>query len=175
MATPCMVSLHIGSGLGCDLFWLIRWKWHWPKPQEFLEVSAFVFRGGRETISKKFGLCDVEMLAQVHMLHDQTNGNIGVWSRQMFISGPCYEMGGSCCGWLTPKKPQAPWRGSLRGSSKVFLKGQVREGWGHKMCDLFMHNPLIGWWCGNRAMSQGSALSGLRFQEAWGHVLMVIN
>ena len=143
MATPCMVSLHIGSGLVCDLFWLIRWKWHWPKPQEFLEMSAFVFRGGREPIYKKFGLGDVEMLAQVHMLHDQTNGNIGVWSRQMFISGPCYEMGGSRCGWLTPKKPQAPWRGSLRGSSKVFLKGQVREGWGHKVCDQFMHNSWL--------------------------------
>ena len=36
------------------------------------------------------------------------------------------------------------------------------------------HKPLIGWWWGIRAVSQGLILSMLRFQDAWGYVPLVI-
>ena len=53
--------------------------------------------------------------------------NIGVWSREGFIAGPCREMGGSC-----PKVLH-----SLKGFSKALLKAR----WGR---DVFSCCKLLG-------------------------------
>ena len=52
---------------------------------------------------------------------NQTNQNLGVWSREMYIAGPCEQSG-----WLMLRKPrtlQTP-----KGFSKAFLKGRWGSG-----------------------------------------------
>lgn len=43
------------------------------------------------------------------------------------------------------------------------FKAQVKEG-SHKVCDQPVHWPLIGWWWGDRAVSQALTLAVLRLQ-----------
>ena len=74
----------------------------------------------------------------------QTNQNVGVWSRERFISGPCKEIG-----WLMLKNP-----GLTRGFQGEVFIGKI---WsvGYRVCDFL----LIAWWWGNRACSKSLVLS----------------
>ena len=57
--------------------------------------------------------------------------NVGVWSKERFMAGPCKDNG-----WLMPPETPEEFQQSM-------LKGQVREV-GHRVCDQLMHNSLIG-------------------------------
>ena len=72
-------------------------------------------------------------------------------------------MGGSC--------PKKPW--DSQGFQESIFKSQVKED-SHRVCDQSLYNSPIGWWWGNRAVSQELTLSFLRIQEAWAYELMVI-
>ena len=61
----------------------------------------------------------------------------------------------------------------LEWVQQSFLKSQVR-GVGHRVCDQLLHNSLIGWRWGHRAVLPGFTLSVLGLQEAWSSVLMAI-
>ena len=73
------------------------------------------------------------------------------------LKGHARRTGGSC-----PPKPQTP----QRVSAKCF-KGKGRKG-SPRVGDQLMHNSLIGWWWGNRVVSQVLTLSILRCQKVWG-------
>ena len=62
-----------------------------------------------------------------------TNQNVGVWSRERFIAGPC-----KVSGWLV-LNPELP-----RGFQQSIFKGQVRGWGGHRVCDQLVHSFLIG-------------------------------
>ena len=64
----------------------------------------------------------------------------------------------SCLGQLVLRKPKLP-----DGIQESIFKGKVREG-SRKVCDQLVHNSLIGWWLGNRAMPEGLTSLILRFQ-----------
>ena len=66
------------------------------------------------------------------------------------------------------KNPELP-----EGFQQSIFKSQVLE-WCCRVCNQLVHNSLIGWWWGNRAVSQGFTWSVLGLQEAWGYVLTVI-
>lgn len=59
------------------------------------------------------------------------------------------------------------------GFQQNLFKDKVREK-GHRVCDQLLHNSLIGWRWGHRAVLPGFTLSVLGLQEAWSSVLMAI-
>ena len=65
-------------------------------------------------------------------------------------------------GQLMLKTPELP-----DGFQASIFKGKVREG-NCRVCDQLMHSCLMGWWWGNRVVSQGVTLSVFRHQQVWG-------
>ena len=51
------------------------------------------------------------------------------------------------------------------GFQPSHCKGKVREG-SRRVCDQLVHNSLIGWWWGNKAVSQGLNMINPRRHEA---------
>ena len=121
----------------------------------WIEAWAFSFMQGRR------GTWPGILLTQVHMPKvqwGQTNGEVEVWSREMFLAGLWKEVGGSG----PPKISKIP-----KGFQQSFFKDQVLE-MGHRLCDQLLDSSLIGWLWGNRAVSQVLTLSVLRLRETWG-------
>ena len=94
----------------------------------------------------------------------QKQTKMPVFGAESFIAGSCKVRGGSCS-----NSPELP-----KEFHQSILKGQIRE-WGvRRVCNQLVHNSLIGWWWGNRVVSQRLTLSFLRLQGSWGYVLLVI-
>ena len=64
-------------------------------------------------------------------------------------------------GWLMLKRPKHP----DKFQGRVF-KGKVRERVAGCVCDHLVHSALVGWWWGNRVVSQGLT-SILRLHPVW--------
>lgn len=72
--------------------------------------------------------------------HSRPNWNLGVWSRERFVAGPCREMGGSC----------PPNLNSSKGFQESTLTDKVRKG----------HGWLLKTSCWNPSFLQLSMWSG---------------
>ena len=66
-------------------------------------------------------------------MHTEAKQDIGIWSRERFIEGPCKEMGVSC-----PQNPEF-----FKGFQQDIFKGKVREGLGEFLQTYQCWNSLF--------------------------------
>ena len=138
----------------CQLsFAFFTWPYSFPRKEVdgSLHFSQVYASWSDRGCSRKASLCVLIPNTQ----QGQTNWNVGIWSKEISISGSCKGR------WLRSWKALSPLK--VLQSTFITQLTQVSD----------RLKAIIGWWWGRSVVSQ-ELTSVLRLHQAWGFVLMVI-